>query len=338
MIQQSLVHLSQLNILEIYQKERGKSCPNGQIWEQIICSSLPSLKIFKFYFQFEYLQHPIDQIKQVISSFSTPFYKFEKNWFIRCDMSYGYRCLAALYSLPFPFDQLTIFTRSFDKSITTFLDDKSNNSNINIYENVKTLTFEQNYMKPDENFKKTEVVNLVINVYFNSINWLHVLTQLHYLSFVHDASMSSENFRILLENTPYLNSLAIEKNTLKTLTGNWNNASICNYLSNKIHCLKFHSNDYQSQCVNKNEIHHIVKIFVSKCQHLSLPIQSQIDTIALILRRMRQLRSLHVHIMENIHPLITMKWLDQQETKYNDSNCIIVKEKQDYYFWLGKHL
>ncbi|CAF3041254.1 unnamed protein product, partial [Rotaria sp. Silwood2] len=79
LIQQSLTHLSQLINLEIYQKEKGISFHNGQIWEQIILSSLPLLKNFKFYFQFAYYYHQFDQIKQVIASLSTPFYVLEKN-------------------------------------------------------------------------------------------------------------------------------------------------------------------------------------------------------------------------------------------------------------------
>ena len=86
LIQQSLTDLSQLINLEIYQQEVGIPYPNGQLWEQIIFSSLPLLN----YFQFIYYNHQLNQIKQVIASFSTPFYVHEKNWFIRCDMSTNY--------------------------------------------------------------------------------------------------------------------------------------------------------------------------------------------------------------------------------------------------------
>ena len=50
-IQKSLTHLSQLITLEVYEKERDISLPNGQIWEELIRSSLSRLKNFKFYFQ-----------------------------------------------------------------------------------------------------------------------------------------------------------------------------------------------------------------------------------------------------------------------------------------------
>jgi hypothetical protein len=336
LVQRSLVHLSQLITLEIYQKERGRSLPNGRIWEQLIRLSIPLLQNFKFYFQFEYLPYPPDQIKEIVASFSTAFYLLEKNWFIRCDISYRYRCHAILYSLPFHFQRFITFRSYRDKIISTLPENYINNSYTNIYTNVKTLEIDNKYAASDD-FKNTEVVNLIINVDFACASWSHILNKLCHLSFERGATMSSQEFRILLDNTPHLYSLAVEKNMLRTLTDNWRNDSVCHHLSNKIRSLKFHLYDKRSQCLNKSDFHQIGKIFVGKCQHLSLSIQSQIDIIGLILRRMKQLRSLHVHIIEKVHVIITMKWLDQQQTKYNESNCIIIKEEQDYYFWLGKH-
>ncbi|CAF3596074.1 unnamed protein product [Rotaria sp. Silwood1] len=127
LMQGSLANLSKLITLEICQKERGRLLPNGQVWENLICSSLPLLQNFKFYFQFEVFPYSTNQVKQIVTSFSTPFYKREKNWFIRCDMSREYPYPAVLYSLPFPFDQFTILTNSFDESISTFFHDTRNN-------------------------------------------------------------------------------------------------------------------------------------------------------------------------------------------------------------------
>ncbi|CAF4927976.1 unnamed protein product, partial [Rotaria sp. Silwood1] len=64
-IQRSLVHLSSLDSLEIYQKEKGTLLPNGQLWGNLIPSSLPLLKIFKYYFQFEYSSQLSNQIEQM---------------------------------------------------------------------------------------------------------------------------------------------------------------------------------------------------------------------------------------------------------------------------------
>ena len=45
----------------------------------------------------------------------------------------------------------------------------------------------------------------------------------------------------------------------------------------------------------------IYESFVSKYQHLSLYIQSNIGIVGLILKRMSQLQSLDVYIMEKFH-------------------------------------
>jgi hypothetical protein len=335
LLQQSFTHLSQLITLEIFQKERGRSLPNGQTWEHLIHSSFPLLKNFRFYFQFEY---PLNQIEEIVASFSTDFYVKEKHWFVRCDKSYKHRCCAILYSVPFPFERFTTYRSYFGEIISNFPEYNINNTDIDIYANVKTLQIDNKYAEPEQNFKKAEIINLIVNVEFICADWVRVLTKLRHISFEHDAIISLEKFRILLDNLPYLYSLAAEKHMLQRLTDNWTNTYVCNHLSNKIRYLIFYSNDDFQQCFNKNDLHHIVKTFAGKCQHLSLPIESQIDIIGSILKCKLQLHSLHVHIMNMTHSPITMEWIEKQHTTFNHSNCVINRKENDYYFWLGKHL
>ncbi len=334
LVPQSLSHLSQLITLEIYQKKRGQLYPNGQIWESLIRSSLPLLKHFKFYFQFEFTRYSIGQLKQITASFSTPFYLLEKKWFVRRDVYETGQPLVAIYTVPFNFDQYTVFTNSFERSISTYLINDNNPSSNNIYENVKTLIFEANSPKPDKNFNRTNVVNLIINSHFESFNWIHVLTKLHHLEIKSDAMISSENFHLLLDNTPHLHSLAAEKSILWTLTENWSNLFICNHLSRNIRSLKLYKTDRRFRYMSRYELQQIIRIFSSKCQHLSLYVQSPINTIGLILKNMSQLHSLHVNITGENYPSIDMLWLEKQQTKFNASNCIIVNDGHNHYFWL----
>jgi len=250
------------------------------------------------------------------------------------DISFECPYIIDIYSLPFPLDQFTIIPYADIERNSNLWRSNRIYSFTNIYANVKTLRIEKCYDEPDEKFEKVKIFNLIIDTYFVHDKWFVILPNLRHLSLEHDGGMSSKNFRILLDSTPHLYSLEMKKIILQRLTDNWNNISVCKHLSDKIRCLKFHSNVDQSQSFNKSELYPIMQIFTSKCEHLSLSIQSEIDTIDFILRHMRQLHSLHVHIIEKDHPSVTMKWLDQQQT---DSNCIIVKEEQDYYFWLGKY-
>ena len=304
---------------------------------EYIRSSLPLLKNFKFYFQFEYLPQPANQVENIVASFATPFYIQEKKWFTRCDMSSEDDYFAALYSIPFTFDQFTICTDSFNKSISTLLNNNNINSNGNIYANLKTLIIEKGDIKPNENLNKSEIINLIIHTDFCFQNWLHILIKLSHLSLEGTAIMSSKAFNTLLNNTPNLYSLAMKKSLLRIVTDDCMNVSVCNGLSNKIRYLKLHSSTDQSECLNENDYHYILQPFVSKCSHLSFSIESETYIIGFILRYMNYLNSLHVHIMKKINASsITMKWLNQHYTKHNDSNCIIVIENKTVIFGYKK--
>ncbi|CAF3381864.1 unnamed protein product [Rotaria socialis] len=334
-IQRSLFHLSLLNTLEIYQIQRATMPPNGQIWETLIRSSLPLLKIFKFYFNFKYsLQSPY-QMDEAVASFSTPFYILENKWFIRCDISD--RGCALLYSLPFPFETYTALQGNNIKTISTFLDDYNNDFYTNIFSNVTTLEVLYKSSEPDENFHSNGLINLTIHNDFDSIKWMHVLNKLQHLEMHFLTAMPPNNFLHILKNAPHLRSLVTEKRILQIATEHWNNISICDHLSCKIISLKLCGRHARTQYINKHATQQIIRIFSSKCQHLSLCIQSSDNTIGFILENMPQLQSLHVNIYGKIKSLIDMTWLQKEQTIFNSSNCIILSNGDDHYFWLGKH-
>ena len=52
LIERSLIDLFQLEHFQIYQEEVSGPFPRANRWTQIFSVSLPSLKTFKFYFQF----------------------------------------------------------------------------------------------------------------------------------------------------------------------------------------------------------------------------------------------------------------------------------------------
>ncbi|CAF5148158.1 unnamed protein product, partial [Rotaria sp. Silwood1] len=336
-IQDSLIHLLSLKSLEIYQKKKGTISPNGQVWENLIHSSLPLLKIFKFYFQFQYSSQIYKQIERIVSSFSTSFYVFENKWFIRCDVPKSNQGRALLYSLPFPFQIYTTSQGSNFETISTLLNDYDNDLCSNVFSNVKTLEVLCNSSELDENFNRSEVINLIIHNEFDSFKWIHILNKLQQLELGSDMTISSKNFLCLLKNTPHLSSLIAENSVLQKATEYWNNVSICNHLSRMILSLKLCGRKIRSPPISKNEIEQIVQIFSSKCQHLSLYVHSPIDTIGFILQNMSQLYSLHVTISAETYPSINMTWLQKQQSRFNSSNCIIVNNERDHYFWLGKH-
>ncbi|CAF2741970.1 unnamed protein product [Rotaria sp. Silwood2] len=349
LIQPSLTNLSQLVDLEVYQKEPGGPFPYGETWAQMISASVPSLKNFKFVFQILCRDHQLNQLRQVMASFSTPFYTLEKNSFVRFnvsgqheipmhDVEYGtYNSdmrHVILYTVPFSFEVFTVF-KTFSKTKT--LDWPKNDidyRSINMRTNINTLLV-KSYSVPDPMLDGSSVINLIIHTSFDALAWTHILTKLRHIAIGDGASLCLEDFNILLDTAPHLCSLAVKKSTLKALTNNWTDICICRHLSRKIRSLTFSSNRNSSQFFEKNELEKILPIFSSQCQHLSLGVHSHSNTIDFILRKMQHLISLHVHIQRKSVPSITIEWLEQQNTRFNRTNCIIKNARQDHYFWLG---
>ncbi|CAF1952868.1 unnamed protein product [Rotaria magnacalcarata] len=349
LIQQSLTDLSQLNDLEVYQKQPGGSLPRGEIWTQIISASVPSLKNFKFYFQFICHKHQLNQLKEVVASFSTRFYKLEKNLIVRCDVSDRYETIfhdveydtnntnmrrVILYTIPFGFEVFTVFKTFLKSKILDWPRNYIDYRSTNMHTNVKTLIL-KSYSTPDPMFNGTFIINLIINTFFDALPWIHNLTKLRHITIGDDAALSVEDFNILLDHASNLRSLTAKKSRLKFLTDNWTDTCICNRLTRRIRSLKFSSDRNPSQCFDINELERILPIFSSQCQHLSLGIHSHNKTIDFILRKMCHLISLHVFIQRKNFPPITVEWLQQQNTRFNGTNCIITNARQDYYFWLG---
>ncbi|UJR16640.1 hypothetical protein I4U23_003540 [Adineta vaga] len=316
----------------------------AQRWEQLIHSFFPQLKHFRFYFYVRIIHGS----KPITSSFSTPFYLLEKKWFVRCDKFDNYSSYqsdmlynneGAVYSLPLLFQpSISMCNGNRVLSIDSTLPNALNNDDLysNHFVNIKKLVFngDPNYL--DKNYKQNNIVNLTIQQSFTSHTWIQVLTKLRHLSLHKNAQMSTDIFHYLLEHTPELDSLVIDNNLLQNLTDNGNHSAICHHLSNKIRYLKFHSATNACQCFNKHKLSKILPIFASKCQHLSLSIQSKLDLICFVLKRMKRLHSLHIHMTEKDHQPINMEWFDEQKAKFSFSNCFIVKREQDYYFWLTK--
>ena len=184
----------------------------------MITTSLPSLNNFKFYFQFKCRDHQLDQLKQVVASFSTPFYTLEKNWFVRCDVSarheqpiydVKYGILnenmrhTILYTIPFSFEEFTVFKAFSKTKISDWSRNYLDHRSISTHANMKTLIFKC-YSAPDPMFNRSSIINLIINTSFDSLAWVHILTKLRHITIGDGAVLSSEDFNILLDNASHL--------------------------------------------------------------------------------------------------------------------------------------
>ncbi|CAF4178366.1 unnamed protein product [Adineta steineri] len=342
LVPQSLTYLSELSILEIYQKKFGKSLPNGQVWEQLIRSSFPELKKFKFYFPFDYGFVSIKKEKKVLSSFSTSFYLEEKKWFIRCDI-FTVSGIAIIYSLPFTFDQYTIISNSSSGRIVTLSNSNFIHSDKDLYKHMKTVIIESIsewdledafYTKHNKNTYEQIMLNFISAPHFNSIERLHLLPNYYRYRNEYNIKILSNSFYILLKKISHLYVLEIDLSDLQFLTENWTNVILCCHLSENIRSLILHSNKHRRQFLDGNEVDQIIRVFSTKCQYLSVCVLSSIHTIISLLRNMKQLHSMHVFVQTKDNEEINMKWLEKQNIGLNYSNCFITNDEQNYYFWL----
>ncbi len=326
-------HLSQLITLEIYQKEFGRLSTDGCVWEDLIRSSFPLMKRFKFYFPFNYSYISIVEIEKIISSYSSSFYIDEKKWFIRCDVFANYG-QGAIYSLPFAFDQFILFNDFYESKILTL--SNNNYSKKNLYEKVKTFLVESlPYWNIDyESSDRRSILSLIRNNYFNSIERFHFLPNTRFYRQRYHTDVLSNNLFSLIKKMPRLYSLDIRMSDLEIVTNNFNDRLICEYLSEKIRSLKLHENGEGK--TKSYELNQIIRIFGARCQYLSINIPSPIDTILVLLQNMEQLHSLHLIIETKTNAEMIKNWLLKQEIGLSLINCFIFNLYYNYYFWLSK--
>ncbi|CAF0747201.1 unnamed protein product [Rotaria sordida] len=334
-----LQQMSQLTRLALYDNARYSPMPNGKIWEELIQSSLPLLNTFQFFFPFDQYLNISSDLNQTIESFSTPFYLFEKHWFIRCDRSSKSLFMGALYSLPFAFSRMIINTCSFDMSISTLPISDFDEIKSNYYTRVNTIVFNQECKVPHVGFLSSNIVDLILKVNLPT-SWIYLLTKLRHLRIIADMQMSSADFIRLLERAPNLQSLTISIIQLKILTDKFTNQIVCHQLSQQIQSLTIshHYSDIPNLgIVSVRLLCSLVRIFSKKCQHLSLALMAHPNTVRPILRRMRQLRSLHIqwrHVYIGVDDPVAY-WLQQQSTDTTALDFVHTNDKNDLFVWFG---
>ncbi|CAF1200181.1 unnamed protein product [Rotaria sordida] len=93
---------------------------DGNIWEQLISTYLPKLKRFHLKMELEFRENnnTIEEtIDELLSSFRTPFWLQEHQWYVRChwNPSDPYKWIT-LYTLPYSFDTFDYSNKSCTKS------------------------------------------------------------------------------------------------------------------------------------------------------------------------------------------------------------------------------
>lgn len=341
-LRQLLQQMSQLSKLAICDNARYSPLPNGRIWEDLIVSSLPLLNQFQFFFAFDHLLSPSGDITQSIASFSTNFYLHEKLCFIRCDRDPMNPFTGALYSLPFAFSRMLINTRSFETSLSTLPISNLDETKSYYYTKVHTIVFNQECKAPHVGFLSFNILHLILKANLPE-SWIYLLTNLRHLQIGTDVTMSSYDFMHLLNHAPNLRSLTIPIFRLKLLTDNFKNENICFQLSQRIQTLTI-SHHYLDTpnlgIVSVRLLSALVRVFSMKCQHLSLALVAHPNTVRPMLRRMRELRSLHIYwpYMRRYTYDPIACWLDQQSTDLTAIDYVHTNDKNHFFIWFGNRI
>ncbi|CAF0944792.1 unnamed protein product [Adineta steineri] len=337
-IRELLRQMSNLTILALFDNSGYHLLPNGKIWEVLITSCSPLLKTFQFYFSFKQYPVLLNDLNAMIETFSTPFYLLEKRWFVRCHRDPERTCYGFLYSLPFAFSQLLMNASAYKTSISTLPDSDVNEIKNNHYAKVNTLIVNGVREEPPIYLLPSNIICLILNDKLSK-SWLYLLKELRYLHIQHGADMSSDDFAQLLEHTPNLQSLTISIEGLEKLTNKLKHKIACQYLSERIKSLTITSSDYSlcrpdSGHVTIRALSLLTRILSSKCEHLSLAIKANPNTVRSILQRMRQLRSLHIQWAREF---TVSDWFQEQSTYSTALDFVHIKDKQEFFIWFGNH-
>jgi hypothetical protein len=193
--------------------------------------------------------------------------------------------------------------------------------------------------KMNEKLITKNVVDLTLKFSGVLVEWLFAMTQLRQISLGNQIDMSPNDFMRLLKNTPHLDSVIASYHTLKLLTNQWKSKIVCEQLSRQIRSLKIYSNEcFSMNCrdyVKVDELLPIVRVFGQRCQHLTVAVYSRNVVAGLILRNMRHLRGLKVHLKEHGDLKITKAWLEEQDIIFKHLDCSIVMDGNEYLFWFG---
>ena len=328
----SLRNLVQLTTLAVFDSAWQSSPPNGQIWQELISSSIPFLRKFHFAFKFWKDFSMNSDISRVVSTFSTPFYLQDKSWFIQCDYHHQPLSVALLYSVPYAFQRFDIVTHSFEESMTNMNPPAIKN----IHRNVRTLMVDVKCQNIDQALISGHITYLYLKFPGNLMNWIYSMNHLRQISLENHIKMSSNDFIRLMTNAHHLDSLIIPYYTLASLTNQWKNHQACLLLSQRIRSLNIHSSTPSCDYIKVDELVHLVRVFRHRCQHFHISIYSRNILAGFILKNMRYLRSLHVRLQEHSNEMmITKQWLIEQNSDYQKLDCHIVVNGNEYAFWFG---
>jgi len=275
----------------------------------LIESSLSHLCVFNFYFIFA-SSYNYDGTLNTLKQFQTNFWHKQHHWYTNYEISDD---SASIYTIPYAWNEYILiptrdrysYSNQFDNVTKLNLSTMAMTDSSSYYfKNVKSLTLitecdsdnEQDFCK----LQTTEIKSL--NKIVNSSNIKHLG-----FSETCNVQLSSSLLLELLKELPYVSSLKIDRNDLKSF---YNNHELCEYFNRKINTL--YISTYSSGLyINSDEVDLLCKTF-SNIEELHCYIE-KLDDLLSIIRRCSKLSMIN---LSNINKHI-YSWIQVNASKLN---------------------
>ncbi|CAF3778536.1 unnamed protein product [Rotaria sp. Silwood1] len=118
--------------------ETGSIHLNGNQWKQILINYVPKIKIFRFLIRVLSLKdnHVEEYLEDLLSTFQTPFWMDDHQWYVRCDWPQHTNKIFVLYTLPYCFgDTYVVYQNRWSKTTCPNVRD------CNCYDRVKDVFY-----------------------------------------------------------------------------------------------------------------------------------------------------------------------------------------------------
>ncbi|CAF3921054.1 unnamed protein product [Adineta steineri] len=267
---------------------------DGIRWQKLIESLLKHLIIFKFYFQDEKFEKPMEKLNK-FQRFQNDFYHKQHQWYTNLEI---YTRTSTIYTIPY---ERKNYELTFNTNKHGYLWMK----NLKVFDNVKTLTltttkliannaeyyfknieslilrcysyenFYENDDKSDLNSTKIELLRTIVN-----------LSNIKHLTIDNDIYLTSSLFLDLLKELPNVSSLKIDEDQLMKI---FDNIELCEYLNENIKKLEIFSAQFFDKRIFLNKINILFSQVFPNIEQFTCDYMKRVDDLLVILKQCSKL-------------------------------------------------
>jgi hypothetical protein len=230
-------------------------------WKDLITSSLPFLKVFKFYFKYSRENENECILHEILKRFESDFWQKQHHWYTEYSLS---KDSASIYTIPYILDTFEL-TSDTDRYCTESI------NNINTFHCVRNLTINANAITEKCPYYFSDVTSLtfrdpsshteMISLDIKHIDILKMIVNFwNIIHLVIGRFLKLETSFVLLKilkESPQLSSLAIHPDVLISL---FDNEELCRYLNKTIKRLEI-TNDVEDLFWSLNHRNQVSKVF-----------------------------------------------------------------------------